>query len=330
MSLNTTYLGIPVKSPIIVGSCGLTSGVESIVEMAENGAGAVVLKSIFEEEILLEYERDVMSQIGPMDNDLEFFDYYDYQIKNEVLEKYKNLISSVKKKVDFPVIASINCISNGEWVSYAKKLEDCGADGLELNILKLPFDSKRDSKEIEHLYLDIIKSIKNRLSIPIAVKIAPYFTNLGEFAKRLSISGVSGIVLFNKYYSIDFDINNEKIISGDILSHAGDYVMPLRWMSVLSKKVDCDLIASTGVHDIDVAIKMLLAGADGVQVVSALYRNGFEFIDKLNAGILHWMDKKGYKKIEDFKGKLSQTSADKPEIYERVQFMKYYSDHKHV
>ncbi|MBN2164993.1 MAG: dihydroorotate dehydrogenase-like protein [Marinilabiliaceae bacterium] len=329
MNLNTTYLGIPVKSPIIVGSCGLTSTAESIIELANNGAGAIVLKSIFEEEIILDFEKNVLPKVGPMDNDLEFFDYYDYQIKDEVLHKYQSLIADVKKSVDIPVIASINCISNGEWVSYAKKLEEAGADGLELNIFKLPFDIKKSSEEIEHSYIAIIERIIEKISIPLAVKISPYFTNLGEFVKRLSLSGVAGIVLFNRYYSIDFDINNEEVISGGVFSGDKDYEMPLRWISIMNQKSNCELIASTGVHTSDNVIKMLLAGAGSVQVVSALYKEGSSYLKKMNSGIKEWMSSKGYETIDSFKGNMSQTTADKPEIYERVQFMRYFSDHKH-
>jgi dihydroorotate dehydrogenase (fumarate) len=327
MSLSSTYLGIPVKSPVIVGSCGLTSTVDHVIQMAENGAGAVVLKSIFEEEIILDYEKNVLPQLGPMNNDLEFFDYYDYQIKNEVLEKYRQLILDVKKKTNIPIIASINCINSGEWFSFAKKLEAAGADAIELNIFKLPYDPNHSSIEIENLYLQIIKKVQAIVSIPISVKIGSYFSNLGEFVKRLSLSGVNGIVLFNRYFSLDIDIDREEIISAGVYSNPQDIIMPLRWISILSGKVDCELIGSTGVHSAESAIKMLLAGADSVQVVSSIYKNGPQYIQTINKGIAEWMKQKGYAKISDFRGNLSQTSADKPELFERVQFMRYFSDH---
>lgn len=328
MNLHTQYLGIPVKSPIVVGSCGLTSSVDNIIELAKNGAGAVVLKSVFEEQILMDYENNVLPNVGPMDNDLEFFDYYDYQIKGEVLAEYQDLIRNVKGKVDIPLIASINCISNGEWASYAKKLEEAGADGLELNILKLPFDSKKSNDQIEHLYIDIIDRIKEKVSIPLAVKISPYFTNLGDFINRLSVSGVKGIVLFNRFYSIDFDIQNEKITAGSPFTSAQDFTTSLRWISIMSEKASCDLIASTGVHFADTAIKMLLAGANNVQVVSALYSQGLKFITQLNEGIHIWMKQKGYNSLDEFIGNMCQSSSGYPELFERVQFMRYFSDHQ--
>jgi len=328
-NLNTTYLGLPVSSPVIVGSCGLTSSVDSIIKLVQFGAGAVVLKSVFEEEILLDYENNVMPNIGSMQNDLEFFDYYDYQIKHEVLDKYVTLIENVKQNVKVPVVASINCIASNEWVNFAKKLEEAGADALELNILKLPFDHHRDSAQIEAMYLHIIEKVKERVSIPVAVKIGSSFTNLGSFIERLATSGIRGIVLFNRFYPIDFDIQREEAVSGAVYSFSADYLLPLRWISIMSNRIDCELIASTGVHSAETAIKMLLAGASSFQVVSGVYKNGPDFIKQLNSGIESWMDNKGYHTIDEFKGNLSQSSADRPEIFERVQFMRYFSEHIH-
>jgi dihydroorotate dehydrogenase (fumarate) len=328
-NLQTTYLGMPISTPVVVGSCGLTSSVQSIVNLAEHGAGAIVLKSVFEEEILLDYEHNVLPNIGPMQNDLEFFDYYDYEIKHEVLQKYVGIISDVKARVNIPVIASINCISSNEWVSYALRLQEAGADALELNILKLPFDEKHSSAQIEDLYIQIIEKVRQRLSIPIAVKIGPQFTNLGVFVKRLADAGVEGIVMFNRYYPIDFDIHNEEIIAGSVFSHPSDYLLPLRWISILSNRVDCELIASTGVHSVESAVKMLLAGASSVQVVSGVYKQGPLFVKNLVAGIESWMENKGYSSLGDFKGNLAQTMADKSDIFERVQFMRHFGDHRH-
>lgn len=328
-NLQTTYLGIPISSPIVVGSCGLTSSPNTIQILAENGAGAVVLKSVFEEEILLDFEKNVVPNIGPMQNDLEFFDYYDYEIKHEVLQKYITLIAETKAKVKIPVIASINCSTSSEWISYALRVQEAGADALELNILKLPFDSKHSSAQIEDLYIHIIEKVRERVNIPIAVKIGPYFSNLGEFVKRLSASGIEGVVLFNRFYPIDFDIHNEETVTGSIFSQPSEYQMPLRWISILSNRVDCELIASTGVHSAESAIKMLLAGASSVQVVSGVYKQGPTFVKQLLSGIESWMENKGYQSLGDFKGNLAQTMADQPEIYERVQFMRHFSDHKH-
>ncbi|MFT3738624.1 MAG: dihydroorotate dehydrogenase-like protein [Breznakibacter sp.] len=258
-----------------------------------------------------------------------FFDYYDYQIKREVLEKYVSLISETKQRVKIPLVASINCMTSSEWVNFAVKLQEAGADALELNILKLPYDVKHNSLQIEDLYIQIIEKVRAKVSIPIAVKIGPYFSNLGEFTKRLSSTGVQGIVMFNRFYPIDFDIHSEEPVSSPVFSSPSDYLLPLRWISILSSKVDCDLIASRGIHSSESAIKMLLAGAGSVQVVTGIYKQGPMFIKNLIAGIESWMENKGYQSINDFRGNLSQTLADRPEIFERVQFMRNFSDKRH-
>jgi dihydroorotate dehydrogenase (fumarate) len=326
IDLSSTFLGIPVKTPIIVGSSGLSSSVDSIVKFAANGAGAVVLKSVFEEEILLEYEKTVRSQIGPMDNDLEFFDYYDYQIKKEVLDKYVNLISEARTKVDIPVIASINCRTGSEWVSYARRLQDAGADALELNLFRLPY-AEHDSLQLEQSYIDIVKKVKSHITIPLAVKISPYFTNLKGFVEKLSDAGVDGVVLFNRFYSLDFDIEKESVVSGNVFTSATDISLPLRWISLMNIKVECELIGSTGVHDAAGLIKMLLAGSSSVEVVSSIYQHGAPHLQIMLNGLTEWMQRKGYESISAFRGNMSQSVSDNPEVFERLQFMRYFSDH---
>jgi len=327
-NLNTTFIGIPISSPIVVGSCGLSSTVEGIEKLAKAGAGAIVLKSVFEEEILMEYEKNVLPNVGPMGNDLEFFDYYDYQIKTEVLNKYVQLIKEAREKVSVPLIASINCRSTSEWMAYAVKLEEAGISGLELNLFRLPFHTSQTSEQLEDEYITIINKIREKVRVPLAVKISPNFTNLVNFARRLSATGIQALVMFNRYFNIDFDIKNEQVISGGAYSNAAEYMLPLRWTSILSNRLECEVVASTGIHTGEAAIKMLLAGARSVQVVSAIYKNGPTHIRAMLHDIDSWMKEKGYESIDDFRGNLSQTMADNPEIFERVQFMKYFSDHK--
>ena len=327
-NLNTTFIGIPISSPIVVGSCGLSSTVDGIQKLAEQGAGAIVLKSVFEEEILMEYEKNVLPNAGPMGNDQEFFDYYDYQIKTEVLNKYVQLIKDAREKVNIPLIASINCRSSNEWMAYAVKLEDAGISGLELNLFRLPFHTQLSSEQLENEYISIIEKIKQKVHVPIAVKISPFVTNLAEFARRLSATGIDAILMFNRFYNIDFDIKNEQVISGGAYSQSSEYMLPLRWTSILCNRLECEVVASSGVHTGEAAIKMLLAGARSVQVVSTIYQNGPKQIRKMLNEIEDWMKEKGYESLDEFRGNLSQTMADNPEVFERVQFMKYFSDHK--
>jgi dihydroorotate dehydrogenase (fumarate) len=327
-NFKTTYLGLPIKNPIVVGSSGLASTIGGIKKLANAGAAAIVLKSVFEEEIKAEAAQTIGQQLGMDENNLEFYDYYDYQVKNEVLESYVSLIREAKEAVDIPIIASINCSSYSEWVSFAHKIEDAGADAIELNIFKLPFGIKDEAAEIEKVYFDIVRKIKERLSIPVGIKLAPYFTNLGNVIHRLSHSGVDGLVLFNRFTSIDYDIENDQVITGKVYSGADDYVNALRWISVASAGAGCDLIASTGVHDYRTLVKMIMAGASSVEVVSAIYKEGPEVIGGMLKELEAWMNRRGVASISDFKGRLCQGESANPEVFERVQFMRYFSGHK--
>jgi len=326
--LETTYLGLPIKNPIVVGSSGLTTTIGGIKKLANAGAAAIVLKSVFEEEIKAEANQTIGQQLGVDENNLEFFDYYDYQVKNDVLDNYVALIREAKENVDIPIIASINCSSYSEWVAFANKIEDAGADGIELNIFKLPFDAKTEADVIEKVYFDIVRKVKERLRIPVAIKLAPYFTNLGNVINRLSHSGADGLVLFNRFTSIDYDIENDQVVTGKVYSGADDYVNTLRWISVTSTDAGCDLIASTGVHDYRTLVKMILAGASSVQIVSAIYKEGPELITAMLNELKAWMERRNVHSISEFKGRLSQGRSANPEVFERVQFMRYFSGYK--
>ncbi|MBR8534918.1 dihydroorotate dehydrogenase-like protein [Carboxylicivirga sediminis] len=328
-NLETTYLGLPIKNPIVVGSSGLASTIGGIKKLAKAGAAAIVLKSVFEEEIKAEAEQTIGQQLGMDDNNLEFYDYYDYQVKNEVLENYVSLIREAKESVDIPIIASINCSSYSEWVSFAHKIEEAGADAIELNIFKLPFGIKEEAGEIEKVYFDIVRKVKERLSIPVGIKLAPYFTNLGNVIHRLSHSGINGLILFNRFTSVDYDIENDQVITGKVYSNADDYVNSLRWISIASSQAGCDLVASTGIQDYRAMVKMLMAGASSVEVVSAIYKEGAEVIGAMLKELDAWMVRRGVNSINEFKGRLSQGASANPEVFERVQFMRYFSGHKH-
>lgn len=322
--LSTTYLGIPIKNPIVIGSSGLASTIGGIKKLADAGAAAIVLKSIFEEEIVAEAEQTIGQQLGMDENNLEFFDYYDYQVKHEALQDYVALIREAKETVDVPIIASINCTSYSEWVSYAKKIEDAGADGIELNIFKLPFDVNASAQSIEDMYFNIVEKVKHYIKVPIGLKLGSYFTNLGSVLSRLS-KEADGLVLFNRFTPLDFDIENDQVFNGKVYSNPEDFVMSLRWISVLSQHVECDLVASTGIHDYSSMVKMIMAGASAVEVVSWIYKEGPEAIRWMLGDMEKWMERRGYSSIADFKGRLSQSNIGNPEVFERVQFMRYFS-----
>jgi len=339
MDLSTTYMGLSLKSPIIAGSSGMTSSVDKVKALEAHGAGAVVLKSIFEEEVSYEYA-DFMKKAKQKFGDPKYFDYegqrspieyYDYVIREENLQKNITLIESCKKAVSIPVMASINCFFYSvEWLSYAVNLEQAGADGLELNMFFPPTDFKHTREEKEALYFEITEKVTKAVSIPVALKISPYFTDLGPMIQRLSKTGIHGIVLFNRFFSPDFDIDKMKVKPSFVFSTPAELALSLRWIAVMANKVDCSLAASTGVHDSTAVIKQLLAGADAVQVASCLYKNGPSYLETLLEGLKQWMEKKKFDDLDDFKGRLSQERSTDPAVYERAQFMRYFGGKESV
>ena len=327
VDLSTEYLGMKLKNPVVAGSSGLTNSVKSIREMEENGAGAVVLKSNFEEEIAFEYE-DVLKEAESKGYNLDQFDYYDYKIKEDNIDKYTTLISESKKNVSIPIIASVNCVYSHEWLAFASQLEKAGAVGLELNMFFLRADFERTSEEKEKAYFEIIEKVQKAVSLPIALKISYYFSNLGPMIQKLSNNGISGLVLFNRFFSPDFDIDKLEVKSANIFSVPSDLSISLRWIAIMSERVNCDLAASTGVHDGVALIKQLLAGANAVQVASTLYENGKGQIGKMLKTLEDWMTDKGYGNLSDFRGKMSQAKSSNPAAYERAQFMRYFGGKK--
>jgi dihydroorotate dehydrogenase (fumarate) len=327
VDLSTEYLGLKLKNPLIAGSSGLTNSVKSIQELEESGAGAVVLKSIFEEEIAYEYQ-DILEEASEEGVNLDQFYYYDFHIKGEKLDKYTTLIEESKKSVSIPVVASINCVYSHEWTAFAKQLQTAGADALELNMFFLPSEFDRTTEEKEKAYFQIIEKVQKEISIPIALKISYYFSNLGPMIQKLSETGIAGLVLFNRFYSPDFDIDKMEVVSSNVFSDPSDLPISLRWIAIMAERVSCDLAASTGVHDGTALIKQILAGANAVQVASTLYKNGKGRIGEMLKTLEEWMAKKGYDSLADFRGKMSQAKSSNPAAYERVQFMKYFGGKK--
>lgn len=323
--ISTTYMGLKIKSPIIAASSGLTNSLDDIKQIEEAGAGAVVLKSLFEEEIVTEMER----QLNKMHSEnylypetMEFYERIDVE---DTLSSYLKLITEVNRELNIPVIASINCVTSHNWPDFAKTLEEAGADAIELNIFALPSDYERESSDHEKTYFEIIKAVLKEVKIPVAIKISHYFSNLAGMLKKLSETGISGLVLFNRFYSSDIDVDNLEVIPSHVLSEDKEYVMPLRWIGITSGKVKCDLSATTGVHNSQTAIKMLLAGAQTVQIASILYKNGVDTISYMNSEIETWMATKDFDTIEQFRGILSQANLKNPAGYYRLQFMKHFS-----
>lgn len=326
--LTTTYLGIALRNPIIAGSSGLTSSLESVKNLERNGVGAVVLKSLFEEQIILDAENDMrQAKKNHMiySERSESMDYIDYHIKDNYINHYLNLIRQIKHETSLPVIGSINCITSGEWINFAEKIQDAGADAIELNIAMLNANPNKSPQDVEKVHLDLVENIKKVVAIPVSVKISPYFCNISQLVAKLQQAGVAGVVLFNRFFSPDIDVDNMEITAGNIYSTSAEYSNSLRWISILSEKNNIDFVGSTGIHDGKTAIKFLLSGAKAVQMVSTIYKNGFEIIPRVLSDIELWMKQNGYNYPEQFIGSLNQYKSKEASSYERIQFMRYYS-----
>jgi len=322
--LSTTYLGLKLKNPIIAGSSGLTDTVPKIIELEKAGASAIVLKSMFEEEIIFEMQEQAHHMTGRFFVYPETFDYMEEDPHEDLIRKYLTLIKEAKEAVDIPIIASINCVSSQKWTYLAGEIEKAGADALELNAFILPSDLNRSGEDNERIYFEIIEEIRKQTALPVAMKISYYFSNLAQMIQNLSDADIQGLTLFNRFYSPDFDINNLSVISSFVLSSPDDLPLSMRWIGIMADRVNCDLCASTGVHNSEALIKQILAGANAVQVVSALYKNGVEYISTLLKDLEEWMNVQEFENIEAFRGKLSQSRAHDPAAYERVQFMRHF------
>ncbi|MFO7722677.1 MAG: dihydroorotate dehydrogenase-like protein [Bacteroidales bacterium] len=323
--LSTKYMGLSLKNPVIVGSSGLTNSTENIIKIEQSGAGAVVLKSLFEEQIRYEVSKALTSDDESMNMYPEAMDYISNYSKNHKINAYLDLIRDSKAATDIPIIASINCVSATEWTSFAKKIQDAGADALELNVFVLPSDPNHGAAENEKLYFDLAETVLKQVSIPVSLKISHYFSGLARFTRQLSWTGIKGMVLFNRFFSPDIDINNFKVISTNVFSTPEEISISLHWVAMLSDILHCDISASTGVHDGQGVIKQLLAGATTVQVTSVLYKEGFARIPAMLNELTAWMDKNNFAKIEDFRGKMSYKLTENPAAYERMQFMKHFA-----
>jgi len=322
VDLTTQFLGLTLRNPLIVGSCGLTDTVEKIKEIEQAGAGAVVVKSLFEEEIIAEMEEAMHRMTSRAFIYPETFDYMDEEEEEDSVRKYLRLIEEAKKSVHIPIIASVNCVSAQKWTYFSKEIQNAGADALELNLFILPTDFERSAEENEKLYFEIVEEVQKQVNIPVLLKISYYASNLGQLIQKLSKTGIKGITLFNRFYSPDFNLETYQVTSTNVLSKPSDLSVSLRWIAVMADRVSCDLAASTGVHDGEGFIKQILAGANAVQVVSTLYKHGPKYIGQILDEVKKWMEHEGYNKFDDFRGKMSQSRSSNPAAYERVQFMK--------
>ncbi|PID88467.1 MAG: diguanylate cyclase [Bacteroidia bacterium] len=323
MNLTTKYLGLNLRNPLVIGSSGLTDNVEKIKKLENCGAGAIVLKSLFEEQININIEK-TLSESGETHPDAR--DYIEGYTKDKTIEEYIGLIKSAKKEVNIPIIASINCITDSDWANFASEIESAGADALELNIALLPSDVDTDSKKYEEMYFKIIQKVHKNCRLPLSVKISFYSSGLANLIYKLSASGmIEGITLFNRFYNPDINLETLELDSANVLSHPEEYTLPLRWTALLAGKVKANIAATTGIHSGKTAAKLILAGADTVHIVSAIYKHGFEYIHTVLEELESICKKHGFNSIEQMRGKASFLHNKKYNTtFERIQFMKYF------
>ena len=320
--LSTTYMGLSLRNPLLVASSKLTAGLDEVKACEKAGAGAVVLKSLFEEQIRYE--------VGTMSEGSDYPGAGDYLLayaRENTLDGYLSMIKGAKDLAGIPVIASINCMKSDEWVKFARKIEEAGADALELNIYFLPMEKDKNPRECEDAYLELVTRVKEQTSLPVMVKLGNGFSNITWMVNQLYMRGVSAVVLFNRFYAPDINTDDLTLGSAEVLSGPADLRLSLRWIGIVSSQVkEMDLAASTGVHSGMAAIKQILAGAAAVQVCSVLYRNGIEYLRDMHAEMKKWMERNHYESLSDFRGKLNYGNLKDPSVYERSQFIKYFSN----
>ncbi|MFN2394052.1 MAG: dihydroorotate dehydrogenase-like protein [Bacteroidales bacterium] len=318
--LKTTYMGIELKNPLIIGACNLTLDIDVAKRMEDAGAAAIVFKSLFEEQINLEslQMEEELSEYAERNAEMvSLFPNLEHAGPQEHLEK----LSQLKASVDIPVIGSLNCVNPSTWVNYAKEVEKTGVDALELNFYANPRDKSQSAESIEKEQLDIVKEIKSSIKIPVSVKLSFFYTNPLQLISQMDKLGVDGFVLFNRLFQPDIDTDKQDMYSPFNLSSAGDYKLPLRYAGLLYKQIKGDICSNTGILTGEDLVKVIMAGAQTAQVVSAVYKNKVPFIDTMLTVLDQWMEQNNYNSLDDFRGKVSKANTKDPFAYRRAQYV---------
>ena len=323
MDLTTRYLGLNLRTPLVPSASPLSNKIEGIKRLEDAGASAVVLHSLFEEQVkseLDEVQAHLMYGSDSFPESLTFFPQPSEFITGP--EEYLNKIRKAKESVQIPIIASLNCSAIGGWVDYAKKIQQAGADALELNIYSIPTQMDYTSVEIEQTYIDIVQAVLAVVHIPVALKLSPFFSNMANMARRLDQLGVGGLVLFNRFYQPDINLDVLEVQAGVKLSTAQDMLLPLRWIAILYGRVKADLAATGGIHSALDAIKMLMAGADIVMLCSVLLKNGLDSIRGIETDMSNWLSEHDYESVRQLLGSMSQKNCSDPSAFERAHYMR--------
>ena len=323
MDLTTNYLGLKLRSPLVVSASPLSEEVDNIKRMEDAGAAAVVLYSLFEEQLRqdrLEMNQNLQQGTESFAESLTYFpEPNEFKLGPE---EYLKHIAAAKKATRIPIIASLNGSSAGGWTDYAKQIQQAGADALELNIYYIPTDMNLTGTEVEMTYLDILKSVKSNVTIPVAVKLSPFFSNFANMAKRLDQAGANGLVLFNRFYQPDIELESLEVKPNILLSTPMAMRLPLRWIALLHGKLKASLAATSGIHRASDALKMLMVGADVTMLCSTVIRHGIPQIAMIEREMVEWLKEHEYESVSQLKGSLSQKNCPEPAAFERAQYMK--------
>jgi len=324
MDLTTRYLGLKLKSPIVPSASPLSAKIDTVKALEDNGAAAVVMYSLFEEQIthdMHELDAFLFQGTESFSEAMSYFPEPD-EFYNLQAEEYLEQIRKLKETVSIPIIGSLNGVSAGGWIDYAKKIEQAGADALELNIYYIPTDVNIDADKVEQMYIDDLKTVKDKISIPVSVKLNPYFSAFANMAKKLDEAGADGLVLFNRFYQPDIDLEKLEVETDLELSRPYELRLPLRWLAILYGNVKADLAASSGVHSAEDVLKVIMAGADVAMMASALLKNGPGHIATVLKSVAQWMAEHDYESIEQMKSSMSHKSVAEPAAYIRANYMK--------
>lgn len=323
MDLSTTYLGLQLKHPVVPSASPLSHRLDGIRRLEDAGAAAIVMYSLFEEEIEGEsHLLDHYLNLGTHSS-AEAINYFpDMAHYNVGPDAYLRLVNNAKKAVDVPIIGSLNGVSTGGWVKYASYIQEAGADALELNIYNVPTDPYVSAAEVEERYLNIVRAVKAQVSVPVAVKVGPYFSSFANMAMRFASAGADGLVLFNRFYQPDLDLENLCVTPNLILSSSHELRLPLRWLAILHGRVPVDLALTSGVHTHEDVLKGLMAGAKVTMMASELLRNGVQRIGEVVEGMRLWMEEHEYESVEQMQGSMSQRNVAEPTAFERANYMK--------
>lgn len=323
VDLTTSYLGLKLKNPLVASASPLSKKVDSARRLEDAGIGAIVMYSLFEEQIVHESQALDHYLTRGTESFAEAVTYFpDLGAYNIGPESYLELVQRIKQAVNIPVIGSLNGISTGGWIEYARRIQDAGADALELNIYYIPTDPKLSSKELEQSYVDLVKDVRQQISIPLAVKLSPYFTALPNLASQLDAAGASGLVLFNRFYQPDLDIETLEVVPNLVLSTPDELRLPLRWIAILYGRIQADLALSSGVHSAHDVVKSLMAGARVAMTTSELLAKGIGRVTEILADLAKWMEEFEYESVAQMTGSMSQQAVAEPAAFERANYMK--------